>query len=479
VRAGLGKNDKQSKESMKHQYRRLVIRGLGYIAVPCLLTSITTVIGFGSLGLAKMKAIQEMGIFAAVGVVTAYVVTFAAVPVFLGFVRLAPLAASAGKPKLWLRAALTRAARLATTYPRRVVLVFALLMAGMVATFPLIKVDIHMFEYFPEDIKVRRDHEAIKARYGHYLPLEFTIRTKEKDGVKEPAFLRKMQRFQSKVEKLPDIGRSISVADMVAEIHRVLTGKSVLPDTKNAVAQELLLYAMSDPDELDRYITARADYTHLFFKMDFTSGNEAGQMIERILAMGRGLFGEDADLRAVGYWPLYFKLVEYALDVQVQSFATAFGLVFLMVLILFRDIKLTLLAIPANLFPVCVAGAVLALGGIELDFATATIAAILLGIAVDDTIHLMYRFKDERKRGRGNAAAMTAAVVGSGHALLTTTLILCAGFLVLLFSTIKSIFVFGGLLTACLAAALISDLLFLPAMVCWRKERERSSEEAA
>jgi len=449
------------------EYRRFVIRALSFIAIPCLLTSVTTVVGFGSLVLTKMKVIREMGLFAAAGVVTAYLVTFATVPVFLGFIRLRPLEDRKGRLKLWLGAALARAARLSTTHPKRVVLVFTVLMVGMVATFPLINVDIHMFEYFPEGIRVRRDHEAIKAKYGQYLPLEFTIRTKKKDGVKNPAFLRKMQDFQARVEKMPDIGRSISVADMVAEIHRVLTGKSVLPDTRNAVAQELLLYSMSDPDELDRYITAKGDYTHLFFKMDFTSGNKARQMIERILTMGRGLFGRDADLRAVGYWPLYFKLVDYAFDVQVQSFALAFGLVFLVVFILFRDLKLTLLAIPANLFPVCVAGAILALGGIDLDFATATIAAILLGIAVDDTIHLVYRVKKERAAGRTRAEAVTAAITESGHALLTTTLILCAGFLVLLFSDIKTILTFGGLLTACLASALVADLLFLPAMICW------------
>jgi predicted RND superfamily exporter protein len=211
--------------------------------------------------------------------------------------------------------------------------------------------------------------------------------------------------------------------------------------------------------------------------MDFTSGNEARQMIEGILARGRKLFGPQAELRAVGYWPLYFKLVGYALDVQIQSFGLAFLLVFLVVFILFRDIRLTLVAIPANLFPVCFAGAILALGGIELDFATATIAAILLGIAVDDTIHLVYRYRKEHAGGQPRAEAMYRAIVDSGHALASTTLILCAGFAVLLFSNIKTLFIFGGLLTACLGAALLADLLFLPAMICWSHGAKRQSRE--
>ena len=456
------------------EYRRLLVRALGFIAIPCLLTSVTTFIGFGSLGLAKMKVIRELGIFAAVGVAVAYIVTFATVPVFLGWMRIKPLSETAGRSMLWLRAALRRGAHLSTTYPRTVCLAFGGLMLAMVATYPLINVDIHMFEYFPDDAKVVKDHEALKARFGLYLPLELTIRTKEKDGIKEPDVLRRMLALQAQVEKIPNIGRSISVADMVLQIHEVLTGKKgALPETRQAVAQELLLYAMSDPDELDRYITSSGDYTHLFFKMDFTSAREARAMIGRILELGEKTLGGDMVLHAVGYWPLYFKLVDYALDVQIESFGLAFLLVFAMVFILFRNVRLTLMAIPANLFPICVAGALLALFGIDLDFATATIAAILLGIAVDDTIHLVYRFRKESEvPGRSRAEAMTEAIVGSGHALLTTTLILCAGFAVLLFSKIKTLHVFGGLLTACLAAALLADLLFLPAMICWRRDPE-------
>lgn len=449
------------------EYRRFIVRALAFIAIPCLLTSVTTVVGFGSLSLTKMKVIRELGIFAAVGVAVAYLVTFATVPLFLGWIRFKPLAKKEGWLRRHLHAALSAAARVATTHPKRVCVAFGLLMVAMVATFPLMNVDIHMFEYFPQEARVRVDHEAIKSRFGHYLPLEFTLRTKQRDGIKNPAILAKMLAFQAQVEKLPNIGRSISVADMVAEVHKVLTGKPVLPPSRNAVAQELLLYSMSDPEELDRFITPAGDYTHLFFKMDFTSGNAARKMIERILERGRKLFGDAVELRAVGYWPLYFKLVDYALDVQVQSFGLAFGLVFLVVFVLFRDVKLTVLAIPPNLFPVCVAGAILAVGGIDLDFATATIAAILLGIAVDDTIHVVYRFRKEREvEGRGTAEAMASAIVGSGHALLTTTLTLCAGFSVLLLSNIKTLFTFGGLLTVCLAAALLADLVFLPALIC-------------
>jgi predicted RND superfamily exporter protein len=444
------------------------LRRLAEVVVPCFLTSLTTAIGLASLGVAKIAAVSELGLFGALGVCVAFGVTFVFAAVLLTRLRPQPHQGDdTGAPPLVDRL-LAGAARTVTARPRRVVLAFAGLTVLLLLAFPRIQVDIHTFEYFPEQARARRDHHAINERFGRYLPLEFTLRAKRPEGIHEPRMLEKLAIFQRRVGALPDVGRSISVADLVRKVHFALSGEEDrFPSTRPAVAQELLLYEMADADALDRYLNPAADYTHLFFKFDFYSGNAARALIDEILAIGTEVFGEEGTLEVVGYWPLYLKLVDYALDVQLKGFLIAFGLVLAVMGLSLRSARLTVLAAIPNLFAVLVAGAVLGYGGIDLDFGTATVAAILLGVAVDDTIHFLYAFKRAHVAHPHDVArAVQLSVTGTGRALTSTTVILVLGFLVLALAQVKSVVYFGLLLAICLAAALAADLLLLPALVC-------------
>lgn len=443
---------------------------LSFIAVPCILTSLTTFAGIGSLYTARMQVVGELGTFSALGVAVALFVTFAIAPSFLSLVKLKPLKHE--NPKLFdiaIRKLLFHLDEFAIANPGKVSIAFVTIMIAATASFSLISVDIHLFRYFPDGSRVLQDHDAINDRFGYYLPLEFTLRTPDKDGVKNPQFLKDMERFQQRVEALEDIGESISIANLVFKIHRVLTDSvdTSYPDSIDMVAQEMLLYSFSDPEGIDRYINPDGNYTHLYFKMTFVSGNVARKMIHEIEAIGRDVFGPAIEIRPVGYWPLYFKLVDYALDVQIQSFSVAFIAVFFLIFLMLRDIRLTLLAIPPNIFPICITGALLAATGIDLDFGTASIAAVLLGLAVDDTVHLLYRTKTELGLGAPTVQdAVRIAMRDSGHALVGTTLVLCLGFSVLLLAQVKTVIYFGGLLAVSLGTALVAELLFMPALLC-------------
>ena len=157
--------------------------------------------------------------------------------------------------------------------------------------------------------------------------------------------------------------------------------------------------------------------------------------------------------------------MDYALETQIKGFALGFAVIFLIIFIIFKDWKISLLAIPPNLFPVFLIGFALALTGIDLDFGTASIAVILLGIVIDDTIHLVYRIKQNLNiQGIAPDTAIINAVSESGQTLLITTIVLVVGFIILMLASVKTVTYFGGFLALSLSTALIADLLFLPAL---------------
>jgi predicted RND superfamily exporter protein len=160
-------------------------------------------------------------------------------------------------------------------------------------------------------------------------------------------------------------------------------------------------------------------------------------------------------------------MMDYIVQSQVISFGMAFIVVFLLIGLLFRSMKMAALSVLPNVLPVFVTLGVMGVAGINLDVATVTITAILIGIVVDDTIHYLHRYRAELKRADGDfdvAARETA--LGAGRAIGATTLIFTLGFLILAFASVKSIVYFGLLTGLAMVVAMLADLLVMPAILC-------------
>jgi predicted RND superfamily exporter protein len=166
-------------------------------------------------------------------------------------------------------------------------------------------------------------------------------------------------------------------------------------------------------------------------------------------------------------------MMDYIVSSQLTSFSLAFIAVFGLVGLLFRSVRMSVLALPANLLPVLMTLGLMGALGIRLDVATVTISAIVLGLVVDDTTQFLYRFRHESRQADSVTEAVSAAVRGVGRPMAITTIVLGLGFLVLGFAAIKSVAWFGILLATALFSALLSDLLVIPALLV-ALDRDRS-----
>jgi predicted RND superfamily exporter protein len=193
------------------------------------------------------------------------------------------------------------------------------------------------------------------------------------------------------------------------------------------------------------------------FGAPIMSAGSVGSLIEGIVA--RAKLPADLQLKPAGYSPLYTRIVDELVWSQVRGFSAAIAIIVVLLGIAMRSWRRVLLALPANAVPVGLTLGIMGLTGIPLDVASATIATVILGLVVDDTVHLL-----KPSGGRGINESLLVAANQAGGTLLMTTIVLALGFLVLGLAEIRSVAWFGTLTSFAMIAAILTDLLLLPAL---------------
>jgi len=447
--------------------RRSLARAIGFIAVPCLFNSITVIAGFASLATSKMAVVRDLGVFAAIGIAFAFVATMGLTAVVLPVRRVRPRPAE--QDRLVTRLAEWSVRLTAAVQRRRELALGVTLIVTLGGAYgvTLLQVDTFSLGFLPDDHPTVQATRTLEQRLGPFTPLEFTIATGETEALKDPALLRGVRAWQKALEQRDDVRGTLSLADVAARVHQVLTGgPDEVPADADQLWQGLELYEQ-DSDN-DRVHLADPAYRtgRMTAAVPMLSSTGFAGLIDEGLRLAREHVPAAARVEAAGYLPLYVTMMDYIVDSQVSSFATAFIVVFGLIGLLFRSVRMATLSIVPNVFPLFVLLGFMGFTGIRLDVATVTITAIILGVAVDDTIQYLFRYRDELHRNGGDhdAAALTTARA-TGPAILATTVVLCAGFLVLAAAGVKSIAYFGLLSSFALAVALLGDIVVMPAIL--------------
>ena len=275
------------------------------------------------------------------------------------------------------------------------------------------------------------------------------------------ATLQRLQRLQHEFGELEGVGHQLSLVNFGKLAVRVNEGKPLTEYELTA------LYRLVDAELRDELIGGFFSEEHhqLRLSVRIQDSTEALNRSELLAQMRAAL--EPAQLapeqvQFAGLFVLYEDLLSRLFDSQVRTLGLVFAALFFAFLLVFRSLGLALLAMLPNIFTSLAVLGLMGWLGITLDFMTITIAAVAMGIAVDDTIHYLHRYRQERA-GQDARAAIRATHQSVGHALLYTTLIICVGFAMLGFSDFVPSVLFGLLTAAAIALALITDLLLLPA----------------
>ena len=436
---------------------QIVAAALARVWKPCLFTTLTTMAGFLALAASPMAVLREFGLYAALGMLASLLSAYAYAPLLLSWLAPRPLPLETGWGKRWA----SRLPDQVYRYRRLWQVAGATLVLLIVLGLSRLKVDTFTLGYLPDDHPVTQDHQWMEAHWGPYFQLTFLLQAPPGGSLQSPEAFAAMRRFEAAARQLEGV-RDVAGPHTLYDYLYEAAGRSPSPANHRFVTRQL---ARQDSLLLRSWLGPDGTYARLVLTGPLLSADSLGRQLARLQAMGDSAFAGTAVLQPTGYPTLYAHIVDYVMQSQIRSFFLALLLVGLLMLLWLRRWRLALLAMVPNLLPMLVALGLMGLAGIPLDIATASVTAMVLGMSIDDTIHLLYRYLHHRQAGSSPVEATRQAFGEVAPVVLHTSLILGLGFLILLFASVKTLFYFGLLAACAVAGALLGDLVWLPLLL--------------
>mgnify|MGYP001349783820 CR=1 FL=1 len=449
----------------------------------CLLTSLITSAGFFLLPTTGIPLLGDLGLVVGAGVLLCYLVTLSLLPA-LGALFAPPPARPLGEAVLGRLGG----ALLARRRPLAALALAAILGLGALGA-PRLRVESRVVDDLPPDHPLLQTRAAVEARMGGNFPLWFLVhprRAPSAEGTsaegtsaeaagaaEDPALLAAVASFQAALQAgedpaAPTLARTLSAADVLGSMWRALGGEGPLPPTRAAVAQLLLvcgeepLRGLWDPGR--RFLRVEARLHDRGTAATFA-------LVERAEAAFAASLGDRARLEVQGFTYLAQRVHREVVSGCLTGFGLDFALVAAMIGLLFRSLRMGLLALLPNLLPLVGTLGFMGLAGVELRISSGLVFCVVFGIAVDDTVHFLARYQEERAAGHPPPLAVSRTLASAGRAMLCMSGVLAAGFGVLLLSQLSPNRALGLLLPVTVGLGLVSDLVLLPALLlAWDRD---------
>ena len=441
--------------------------------LPVLLTSLTTAIGFASLGISHVVPIKTLGIATANAALLAFILTILFVPAVLAIIN----------PKVKDKEIKgeDHVSPIAIKYANFIVkndktLLYASLIIVAFISFGLlhVEVDSNTVRYFDKTVDFRKTVEFSQEHLGGPMVYEVVVDSKRKDGIKDSEFMKTVDKFTEEFKaKYPAVRHTNSLVNVVKNFNKVLDNSKTIPQNSELIAQYLLLYSLSLPQgmEINDMMDVDEQFLRVTCTMDIVDTSLDLEMIEWAQ---RWWDNTKYSARVDGQTAMFAHMQKDVTDTLLNSIGLAIGLVSLMMLLIFRSIKMIPLFIIPNVLPIVLVVGVMGWLGITIDMGVAISGAIIIGVAVDDTIHFLIKYREARGRGQNLKESLSYVFSYAGSAIIFTTVVLSAAFLIFMFSHFAPNVNFGVVTAIALMIAVLVDLVMLPALLSIVDAKEKS-----
>jgi predicted RND superfamily exporter protein len=458
--------DELQKGHSKNEALKITIKEIG---LATLMTSLTTAIGFATLLSSRIVPIKTFGITCAAGVMIAYVTVILFLTALLAGVDLKLVE----RPRQNLR--FLKKWLLGMFYFSRdkskTIIVGNLIMVAITG-WGIFKIstDSKVYNTLPRDTRIEEDFRYFEQSLNGFRPFEIMVTAQDSHRVSDLTVMRQMDTIESYLKSIPEIGGITSVTTLYKSMNRAYWGG--VPDYYRLPESEKELSKLEST-----FGNPKGKEVNILISNDGQYGRISGQIkdigfddIRKIQAGVDSFIANHTDpsiatFRQTGTGILVDKNNRYLRESLIVGLALAFLAVSILMSFLFRDWKMVLISLIPNILPLLVGGAIIGFLQMQFDAPTSIIFAISFGIAVDDTIHFLSKYRIELSKGRTMERALQRTFVETGQAIAITSVILFVGFLVLLFSKNPATFNAGILISSTLFSALFADLLIIPVLL--------------
>ncbi len=445
----------------------VALRTMRYCFAPVVVAGFTTCVGFGALLLAKTPATTELGLFAVFGIACLTLISLAGVPAALALLSLPPPRRRAHGLGLVDRL-LEGFTYLATHHAGAVLAVWGVLAVSAAVLVWRVEVDTDYLTFFDRGSTIRRDFDAIHDLIGGPVALYLTFEGDREGVFRRPENVRALETIGERVASLPGVDSTLSMVGPVRKLNRAFERSDPaadrIPDTEAEISDLVFTIPKS---ELRRF----ASSNHRAANIVVRTGEQGSRAIRRLEAAIYGLLEEEAlvpaGIRAAvtGNAIVLNRSADRIATDQFRCVGFASVTILLLMCAMFRSPRLGVLAMIPNWLSVLLFFGTLGAGAASLSLPTGLIGSLSLGVAIDDSVHLLVSYRRLRKTGRNPEAAISKTMRHVGRPVLVTSAMLFAGFLTITLSGFATLREFGALTAATMLFCLCTDLLLLPALL--------------
>ncbi len=443
---------------------------LAHERLPLGVSGATTVIGFGANLISDVPAVFELGAFSMLGVAAMTLLSLTGLPALLALMPLRPTGSGTRLAAFiadHLDSGLIVLAGLVCRRATALLVGFAVVAVGSAVLIPRIVIDTDYLSFFAPEAPVRREFDAVNRLLSGAIPLFVSFDGGEAGAFREPEALAALRRVQRAADAAPHVTRTLSLVDTVEVMNRAIERddptQQRIPDSRSATAELLFL---APKGHLDRFTNVDHSRANLWVRTGAV-GSEAVRAVEAALedALTEAALPDGILATVTGNSTLLARSADGIAESQPRTVGLAAVVIFLLVYLALGSLPLGVIGMLPNLLPVGFYFGLLGAGVAPLSLPTSLIGSVALGISIDDTVHTIVRYRQERRSGCTPEEAWQRTARYVGRAVGITSVMLVLGFSVLGLSDFAKLAEFGWLTAATLAGCLVADLLLLGALL--------------
>jgi uncharacterized protein len=438
------------------------------LSSPILLTSITTAIGFSTIMINEVIMLKEFGLITSLSILYNFFITITIVPIFLKYFGTTkrPEKKNSRLGDRFISWSTSKTLLVATSYRREAVVAIVLVCALSAFYARYLKADNDPLNSLKESSELKQNLRKMTRYFTGNDTFFITLTAREGQiaDFKTYPFLHLVEDIQIKVDEQGDFDTSRSLASLISLINRELNqtehNQFYVPDNNALISQYLLFLSI---DDKEKYVTSDYKEANIVVWYQLSSSEEKLKAIRKLeTTVNEMLSDTPIKAKITGRSILVAKAAETIISSQIKSLALIILCVFVIIGVLFWDLKLAFLSLIPNTIPILFLFGVLGATGIPLDFVTCNIAAIAIGIAVDDTIHFLSKFNQAMKNHHDQYLALKETLQIEMRPILSTSIALSLGLFTLALSDFVTIIEFGILTGIVILLALVADLVLTP-----------------
>ncbi|MCY3840176.1 MAG: MMPL family transporter, partial [Gammaproteobacteria bacterium] len=434
---------------------------------PVFLASLTTALGFLSMNFSEVPPYRHLGNFVAFGIAASFILSVTFLPALLSL-----LPVRAAKERRLRMPSMRVVAHFALRHKKALFCGWLVVVPAMILAIPRNELNDVLVHFFDESVEFRQDTDFMDEHLSGNTLLEYSLQASAEGGATDPLFLAEVSNFAEWFREQPPVRHVAVITDTFQQLNQSMHGDDPaqyrIPESQELATQYLLLYELSLPQGLD--VNNQIDRSRSATRVSVSAQTLYSQEVLDLNARAEAWLRENASHVAAvsGTGPATLFAYIGQRNIRAMLIGTVVVLVAISAILLFalRSLRLGLISIVPNLLPAVLGFGVWGLTVGQVGLSLSVVVAMTIGIVVDDTVHFLSKYRRARREyGRNPEEAAHYAFDTAGRALVTTTVVLVAGFLIFAFSPFVPTAQVGVLTAMIIGFALIADLSLLPALL--------------